>query len=114
MSEAKEHAAFYVRGREVSTISSGNSEYKKVVEFYKESGKMFIFDKRDAMAFIVWRSKLGVSEMQRKQAMAVINLMYEVWGVESPSKSPLEVFCCGHLHAGGGCRRHSGGRCVIG
>ena len=91
VSEAKEHAAFYVRGREASTISSYNSKYKKVVEFYKESGKMFIFDERDAMAFIVWRFKLGVSEMQMKQAMAVFNLMCEVCGVESPSKSLLVV-----------------------
>ena len=35
VSEAKEHAAFYVRGREASTISSYNSKYRKVVEFYK-------------------------------------------------------------------------------
>ena len=91
VSKAKEHATFYVRGREASTISSCNSEYKKVVEFYKESGKMFIFDERDAMAFIVWRSEPGVSEMQMKPAMAVINLMCEVCGVESPSKSPLVV-----------------------
>ena len=89
-SEAKEHAAFYLRGREASTISAYNSEYKRLVEFYKESGKMgVIFEERDVVLFIVWRSKRGVSETQLKQAMAVINLICKVCGFESPSKSPL-------------------------
>ena len=34
-SEAKEHAAFYLRGREASTISAYNSKYKRLVVFYK-------------------------------------------------------------------------------
>ena len=56
-SEAKEHAAFYLRGREASTISTYNSEYKRLVEFYKESGKMgVIFEERVVVSFIVWRS----------------------------------------------------------
>ena len=66
-SEAKEHAAVYLRGREASTISTYNSEYKKLLEFYKESGKMVvIFEERDVVSFIVWRSKRGVSETQLK------------------------------------------------
>ena len=89
VSEAKEHAAFYLRGREASTISSYNAEYRRMVEFHKESAKMFFFEERGVIAFIVWRSKRGVSEMQMKQAMAVVNLICEVCGVESPSKSPL-------------------------
>ena len=89
VSEAKEHAAFYLRGREASTISSYNAEYRRMVEFHKESAKMFFFEERGVIAFIVWRSKRGVSERQMKQAMAVINLMCQVCSVESPSKLSL-------------------------
>ena len=89
-SKAREHAAFYLRGREASTISTYNSEYKRLVEFYRESDKMVVvFEERDMVLYIVWRSKQGVSETQLKQAMAVINLICEVCGFEPPSKSPL-------------------------
>ena len=88
--EAREHAAFYLRGREASTISTYNSEYKRLVEFYRESDKMVVvFEERDMVLYIFWRSKQGVSETQLKQVMAVINLICEVYGFESPSKSPL-------------------------
>ena len=65
--EAKEYAAFYLRGREASTISTYNSEDKRLVEFYKESGKMVvIFEERDVVSYVVWRSKQGLSETQLK------------------------------------------------
>ena len=50
-SEAREHAAFYLRGREVFTISTYNSEYKRLVEFYMRFGKMVcVSEERDGIS----------------------------------------------------------------
>ena len=38
-SEAREHAAFYLRGREASTLAAYNTEYKKLAQYCKEFGK---------------------------------------------------------------------------
>ena len=47
-SEAREQAAFYLRGREVFIISIYNSEYKRLVEFYRRFGKMVcVSEERD-------------------------------------------------------------------
>ena len=89
-SEAREHAAFYLRGREASTIATYNTEYRRLVKFYKRSGRMVcMFEERDVVSYIIWRSKQGVSETQLKQVLAVISLLCEVCGFESPSKSPV-------------------------
>ena len=39
-SEAREHADFYLRGREASTIATYNTEYKKLVEYCRRFGKV--------------------------------------------------------------------------
>ena len=44
---------------------------------------------RDIVSFLIWRSKSGVSETQVKQGLAVISLLCEVCGFESPAKSPM-------------------------
>ena len=91
-SEAREHAAFYLRGREASTIATYNTEYRKLVEFYKKFGKMVcVFGERDVVSYVIWRSKQGVSEAQLKQVLSVISLVCEVCGFESPAKSSLVV-----------------------
>ena len=35
--EAREHASFYLRGREASTILTCNTEYRKLVKFCEQS-----------------------------------------------------------------------------
>ena len=88
--EAREHAEFYLRGREASTIATYNTEYKKLVQFCANSGRVFgCWSERDLVAFIIWRAKQGVSENQLKQGMAVVSLLSEVCGFESPAKSPV-------------------------
>ena len=37
--EASEHASFYLRGREASTILTYNTEYRKLVKFCEQSRK---------------------------------------------------------------------------
>ena len=91
-SEAREHADFYLRGREASTIATYNTEYKKLVEFYRKFGKMVcVFGERDVVSYIIWRSKQGVSESQLKQVLAVIGLICDVCGFESPTGSAVVV-----------------------
>ena len=34
-SEVREHAAFYLRGREAGTIVTYNTEYRRMVDFYR-------------------------------------------------------------------------------
>ena len=39
-----------------------NTEYKRLVEFYRRFGKMVcMFEERDVVSYIIWRSKQGVS-----------------------------------------------------
>ena len=91
-SEAREHADFYLRGREVSTIGVYNTEYKKLAEYCVKFGKALCgFRERDVVAYIIFRSKQGISESQLKQVLAVITLICDVCGFESPSGSPVVV-----------------------
>ena len=91
-SEAREHAEFYLRGREESTLGSYNTEYKKLAEYCVEFGKGLCgFRERDVVAYIIFRSKRGVSESQLKQVLAVIALICGVCGFESPTGSPVVV-----------------------
>ena len=91
-SEAREHADFYLRGREASTIATYNTEYKKLVEYCRRFGKVLcVFGERDVVSYIIWRSKQGVSESQLKQVLSVIGLICDVCGFESPSGSPVVV-----------------------
>ena len=91
-SEAREHAAFYLRGREALTIATYKTEYKKLVEFYRKFGKMVcVFGERDVVSYIIWRSKQGVSEAQPKQVLSVICLICDVCGFESLARSSVVV-----------------------
>ena len=88
--EAREHAEFYLRGREASTIATYNTEYKNLVKFCSISGRVFgCWSERDLVSFIIWRAGKGVSENQLKQGLAVVSLLAEVCGFESPTKSPV-------------------------
>ena len=78
-SEAREHADFYLRGREASTIATYDTEYKKLVEYCVKFGKVLCgFGERDVVSYIIYRSKQGVSESQLKQVLAVIGLICEL------------------------------------
>ena len=91
-SEAREQADFYLRGREESTLVAYNTEYKKLVEYCVKFDKVLCgFRERDVVAYIIFRSKRGVSESQLKQVLAVIGLICDVCGFESPSGSPVVV-----------------------
>jgi hypothetical protein len=85
-SEAREPADFYLRGREVSIIATCDAEYKKLVEYCVKFDKvLFGFRERDVVDYIIYRSKQGVSESQLKQVLAVVGLICDVCGFESPS-----------------------------
>ena len=69
-----------------------NTEYKKLVEYCVKFDKVLCgFRERDVVAYIIFRSKRGVSESQLKQVLAVIGLICDVCGFESPSGSPVVV-----------------------
>ena len=89
-SEAREHAEFYLRGREASTIGVYNTEYKKLVAYCVKFGKSLCgFRERDVIAYLIFRFKQEVSESQLKQVLSVIALISDVCGFESPTVSPL-------------------------
>ena len=88
--EAREHAAFYLRGRETSTIAAYDAEYKKFAEYCVEFDEAICeFGERELISYLIYRSKRGVSESQLKQALAVVTLICGVCGFESPSRSSL-------------------------
>ena len=46
--EARECGAFYLRGREASTLVIYNIEYRRLVQFYRKFGKLVcVFEERD-------------------------------------------------------------------
>ena len=88
--EARVHADFYLRGREASTISTYNTEFKKLVRFCEEFRKpICCLKERDVVSFIIWRARDGVSEGQLRQGLAVVSLLSEICGFESPAKSQV-------------------------
>ena len=90
--EAGELAEFYLRGREASTLGVYGTEYKRLVKYCVSSAKsVFEFDEVELMAYLVARSKEGISEGQMKQALSVVALIFEACGWPSPSKSPLVI-----------------------
>ena len=90
--EAMELAEFYLRGRESSTLGVYGSEYKKLAKYCADSAKsVFEFGEVELMAYLVARSKEGISEGQMKQALSVVALIFEACGWQSPSKSPLVI-----------------------
>ena len=44
---------------------------------------------RDVTSFIIWRAREGVSEGQLRQGLAVVSLLSEICGFESPAKSQV-------------------------
>ena len=91
-SEAREHAEFYLRGRETSTITTYNTEYKKLAKYCMKFDKALCgFGERDVVAYMIFRSKQGVSESQLRQLLSVITLICDVCGFESPSGSSVVV-----------------------
>ena len=90
--EAMELAEFYLRGRESSTLGVYGTEYRKLAKYCAVSAKsVFEFDEVELMAYLVARSKEGISEGQMKQALSVVALIFEACGWLSPSKSPLVI-----------------------
>ena len=63
-----------------------------MTEYCVKFGKALCgFGERDVVSYIIYRSKQGVSESQLKQVLAVIGLICEICGFESPSGSPVVV-----------------------
>ena len=59
-SGAREHADFYLRGREVSTIAIYNAECKELVEYCGEVGELlFGFGERDVVDYIIYGPSRG-------------------------------------------------------
>ena len=78
--EAVELAEFYLRGRESSTLGVYGTEYKKLARYCAASAKsVFEFGEVELMAYLVARSKEGISEGQMKQALSVVALIFEAW-----------------------------------
>ena len=91
-SEALEHAKFYLRDREASTFTTYNTGYRKLVEYCMKFDKALCgFGERDVIAYMIFRSKQGVSESQLRQVLSVIALICEVCGFESPSGSSVVI-----------------------
>ena len=68
--EARELAAFYLQGREASTIGVYGSKYNRLVEYCKDAGEsIFKLGEKEVMVYLISRSKSGVSEAQMKQAL---------------------------------------------
>ena len=56
--EAREHASFYLRGREPSTIAAYDTEYKRLVEYCVKFGKAVCgFGEKELVSYIIYRSK---------------------------------------------------------
>ena len=88
--EAEKHARFYLRGRQGSTLSTYNTEYRKLASYCIKKGWLVVsLSERQVVSFIISRAEKGVSQGQLGQVCSVINILSEVCGFVSPVQSPV-------------------------
>jgi hypothetical protein len=87
---ADDLAAFYIGGRACGTYSTYSVAFKRVWEHGRAIGcSVFRWGEGEVAGLLVEAGKAAASENSVKQLMAVINLLCEVMGRESPTKGPM-------------------------
>ena len=87
---ADDLVSFYVGGRAPGTFATYNVAFRKVWEHTGAIGcSVFRWGQGELAGLLVEAGKAGASENAIKQLMAVVNLIFEAMGCESPTKGPL-------------------------
>ena len=87
---ADDLAAFYVGARAEGTYSTYSVAFKRVWEHGRAIGRyIFRRGEGEVAGLLVEAGKAAVSENMVKQLMAVVNLVFEVMGRESPTKCTM-------------------------
>ena len=88
--DADDLAAFYIGGRAEGTYSTYSVAFRRVWEHGRAIGRsVFRWGEGEVAGLLVKAGKAGASENGVKQLMAVINLLFEVMGCESPTKGAM-------------------------
>ena len=83
-------AEYYIASRAEGTLSTYGSAFKRVWAHAVESHtSLFRWGEGEVMGLLIRLEKEGVGENMIKQVMAVISLVFECMGRDSPSKSDL-------------------------
>ena len=81
---------FYLGGRAAGTLRTYASAFKKVWAHAVETGvSLFRWGEGEMMGMLIKAEKEGAAENMLKQVLAVVALVFEVMGRESPTKSHL-------------------------
>ena len=87
---ASDLAEFYLGGRADGTLVVYDGVLKMVWEHGKKlQVPVFLWGEGEVVSLLVQMGRDGTSENAVKQAMACVNLIFEVMGKESPSKGAL-------------------------
>jgi hypothetical protein len=81
---------FYTSGRAGGTFATYSTAFRKVWEHSMEIRcSIFQWGEGEVSGLLVKAGRIGVSENMIKQMMAVINIVFEVMGRESPTKGQV-------------------------
>ena len=81
---------FYTGGKAGSTFSTYSTAFRKVWEHSRAIGRsLFLWGEGEVSGLLVKAGRIGVSENMIKQMMAVISMVFEVMGKESPTKGQV-------------------------
>ena len=81
---------YNVGGRAASTLSTYAAAFKKVWAYAEEIGvSLFRWGEGEMMGMMIGLEKEGAAENKIKQVSAVVSLVFECMGKESPNKSAL-------------------------
>ena len=87
---AADLAEFYLGGRADGTIAVYNGALRKVWEHGRKlKVPLFLWGEGEVISLLVQMGRDGTTENAVKQAMACVNIVFEVMGKESPSKGAL-------------------------
>ena len=88
--KVKDLVEHYVGSRAVSTLGTYAGAYKRVVKHMTETGvSLFRWGEGELMGMMFELGKEGAAENKLKQVLAVVALVFECMGKESPTKSAL-------------------------
>ena len=87
---ADDLAAFYIGGRAEGTYATYSVAFKKMWEYGRVIGcSVFRWAEGEVAGLLVEAGKARASEIFIKQLCAVVNLLFEVMGCESPTKGAM-------------------------
>ena len=87
---SKELLRSYMAGREVSTMRTYNSAFRKLARFCSMKNiSLFRLAEGEMIALVNTLSGQGCSEGSIKQVLAVVNLLYEAGGWATPTRSNI-------------------------